>query len=327
MTVRPALLGAFAASLGGHLALAMLPDPWDSAPVPPAAGVPTILLSGGAAQSTLVERWTQAPDTPDEPPRSARNPTVNEAVRQVSARVIRTTPPERSMAPAAPDAPAWLPEHPEIPPAPTASATMVPDATLAAIRQAAARKMPNANFAAIPPAPEAAPSAPVALARRPEHPEILPAPAAPAVPGTADTGHPPSPGQVDPGMRRLPRSTRRDRVPLPSPAGPAPAQGTQSGRNGLLLQRYASGIRTELLRRRHYPEAAQDAGLRGEVVLELTLSRDGALQHAAVLRSSGSALLDHAAQETARRGRFGPAPDGLPGTEFRFRVPLVFRIP
>lgn len=327
MTVRPALLGAFAASLGSHLALAMLLDPWGSTPVPPAAAVSTILLSGGAAQSALVEQWTQAPAAPAGPTQIAGIPAVDGAVKQrPSTREVDPTPPTRRVAPAAPDALAWRPERPQLLPAPTAPATVAPDATLPAASRSVVQTA-AATFVTAPPASTAAPAAPVALARRPAHPEILAAPTALAAPGTAD---PPWPGLVGQALPQPPRSLQQDHSRPPSPASLAslaPAPGPQSGQNGRLLRRYASDIRAELLRRRFYPAAAQDAGLGGEAVLELTLSRDGALQHAALVRSSGSALLDDAAQETARRGHFGPAPDDLPGMEFRFRVPLVFRIP
>ena len=52
------------------------------------------------------------------------------------------------------------------------------------------------------------------------------------------------------------------------------------------------------------PEAARQAGIRGVVILEITIGTDGAIKDAKVLRSIP--LLDQAALDTVRQWRYEP---------------------
>lgn len=56
-----------------------------------------------------------------------------------------------------------------------------------------------------------------------------------------------------------------------------------------------------------YPAAALRAGARGETVIRLHISAEGAVKRADVLQSSGTPALDWAAREALSRWRFRPA--------------------
>jgi protein TonB len=72
---------------------------------------------------------------------------------------------------------------------------------------------------------------------------------------------------------------------------------------------------------RHYPEAARARGEQGTVRLALTISRDGRVQSARVIGSSGSSALDQAALQMARNASC-PAME----TSTNFILPVRFAI-
>jgi protein TonB len=56
-----------------------------------------------------------------------------------------------------------------------------------------------------------------------------------------------------------------------------------------------------------YPSSARAAGIRGHAVVEALVDADGTVADTRVLKSSGSAILDQAAMDAARRAKFSPA--------------------
>jgi periplasmic protein TonB len=72
---------------------------------------------------------------------------------------------------------------------------------------------------------------------------------------------------------------------------------------------------------RHYPEAARARGEQGTVRLALTISRDGRVQSARIIGSSGSSALDQAALQMARSASC-PAME----TSANFILPVRFAI-
>jgi protein TonB len=64
---------------------------------------------------------------------------------------------------------------------------------------------------------------------------------------------------------------------------------------------------------------------RGVVRVTLTVARDGRLLGAGIAASSGNAELDRAALRMVQgAGRFRPAPAGLEGADYAFRLPIRF---
>jgi protein TonB len=88
-----------------------------------------------------------------------------------------------------------------------------------------------------------------------------------------------------------------------------------------------AAVRAELVGTQRIVERARaragDAA--GELRIEVTISRDGRLEDARIVRSSGAALVDAAALRAARAVRRYPAaPDALPGARFVFQTWLRF---
>jgi protein TonB len=92
---------------------------------------------------------------------------------------------------------------------------------------------------------------------------------------------------------------------------------------------YAAGLRADIDRRTHAPDSVQYR-LRhpsGEVRVGFVVMRSGAAKAVRVLRSSGSSILDEAAQATVSSGHYPPMPDKafVGETEHMFAVTIEFR--
>jgi protein TonB len=92
---------------------------------------------------------------------------------------------------------------------------------------------------------------------------------------------------------------------------------------------YAAGLRADIDRRTHAPDSAQYRLRRpsGEVRVSFVVSRNGAAKAVRVLRSSGSSILDDAAQTTVSSGHYPPMPaKAFAGElEHMFAVTIEFR--
>lgn len=143
---------------------------------------------------------------------------------------------------------------------------------------------------AAPPAPRAPAAASRAAPSPPRVAVARPAPAAPAVVA-------PTAARVD-----RPRAASRERA-VDTP--PQPAAGNAPPR---------------------YPSTARRRGQQGEVLLRVQVLPDGTISSPAVVRSSGVASLDQAAQAAVSRWRFTPASSGGRAVEATVEVPVVFRL-
>jgi protein TonB len=217
----------------------------------------------------------------------------------------------------------WLRVRPE-PPVPAVAVSFVSEADLAALaRRAAEAKAPAPPPTAAPPVAK-----PAALAPRFE------APAEPEPPL-------PVPEEID----LAPGFDTASPLGLSAPAGTpaAPPQGPRARPDGLdpftdgdlvdeeppadlavARERHLASLQAAVLRARIYPPAARGRGLIGVARLYLVVARDGTLIEVRLMASSGSATLDRAAVEAARRARWPSAPDGLPGESFGFVQDLSF---
>lgn len=128
-------------------------------------------------------------------------------------------------------------------------------------------------------------------------------------------------------------------APAPSAPGGAPdiprqqaaaASAREPGAGGTSedpLARYAARIRAAIDAAKRYPPAARLRGGEGEVVLHLTIDRDGSLRRSGVRSGSGDAALDEAALGAARSvARFPEAPRTLAGAPFDFVIPVRFEV-
>jgi periplasmic protein TonB len=92
---------------------------------------------------------------------------------------------------------------------------------------------------------------------------------------------------------------------------------------------YAANLRADIDRRTHAPDSAQYRLRRpsGEVRVGFVVMRNGATKGIRVLRSSGSSILDEAAQTTLSSGHYPPMPaKAFAGeAEHMFAVTIEFR--
>ena len=77
----------------------------------------------------------------------------------------------------------------------------------------------------------------------------------------------------------------------------------------------------------YYPPAQKEAGIEGLSVLRLVIGTGGQVEHAEVIKSSGSEALDNSALNAAKKWRFTPAKDKA-GHKVRcyFNLPIRFSI-
>lgn len=105
-------------------------------------------------------------------------------------------------------------------------------------------------------------------------------------------------------------------------AGGARTATASPGREAKLRNVWGNKIRARIERRKRYP-----AGARGQaqVVLRLTIARDGRLLDSRIARSSGVAAFDQAAlAAVSRAGTFPPAPNKLQDSQIRLSLPVSF---
>jgi protein TonB len=211
----------------------------------------------------------------------------------------------------------WLRARPE-PPPPVVTVSLVTDADLAALARAAKPPSPPP-----PPAPAPAPTArPTLVGPRflpPDEPDPTPPPPAPEDFGLAPTFDAAAPlGLPAPETAPPPPAEPEEAEPEAEPEPEAPADLV------LLRERHMRALSAAALRARVYPPAAKGRGLMGTARVYLEVARDGSLLEAGLMTSSGSASLDRAALEAARRARFPAAPEDLPGATFAFMQDLEF---
>jgi TonB family protein len=79
-------------------------------------------------------------------------------------------------------------------------------------------------------------------------------------------------------------------------------------------------IRHQIEQAKIYPEVARREGIQGTVELRFRIAVDGSIEAVEILRSSGSAILDEASQQTIRRAAPYPLVRGW------IRLPLSYRL-
>jgi protein TonB len=112
-----------------------------------------------------------------------------------------------------------------------------------------------------------------------------------------------------------------------APVAAAPAQGRPNNNDSNAIPTWRIRVVGILERNKRYPSAAQARHEQGTAQLAFSLDRRGRVTSTRILRSSGSAALDHETLELVRRAQpFPPPPPELPGTEISLSVPIRFNI-
>ena len=157
---------------------------------------------------------------------------------------------------------------------------------------------------------------------------------------------PPPPPLQKPAPRRVLQQARVAEIPAPAEpqlpasepvpegaalvASPPPPMPMSDARPDLEAE-YAAGLRADIDRRTHAPDSAQYRLRRpsGEVRVGFVVMRSGAAKSVRVLSSSGSSILDDAAQATVSSGHYPPMPaKAFAGeAEHMFAVTIEFRRP
>ena len=87
-------------------------------------------------------------------------------------------------------------------------------------------------------------------------------------------------------------------------------------------------IAVHLDRFKRYPQSARSQAVAGTVLVEFTIGRNGQINVATVVQSSGSRVLDDAALDMLiRAAPLPPAPPEISGRSFTLTVPIIFRVP
>ncbi|MFV0515025.1 MAG: TonB family protein [Jhaorihella sp.] len=157
-----------------------------------------------------------------------------------------------------------------------------------------------------------------------------------------DTPPPPVPPKPRPAPEPAPKTKAKPAErSQPARAGAAPqksagaggtAQAGNSGKSAVrtlskgqkakLVSVWGAKIRSQVERRKRYPSGTR---ARGQVVLKISVDRNGRLAGVGIRNSSGDARLDAAAVAAVRNaGRFPSAPKELAGSVFSFSLPVRF---
>lgn len=159
-------------------------------------------------------------------------------------------------------------------------------------------------------------------------PETAPPPAPPAEdiappppPAPAIIAEPPTPPKPKSEPPR-PAARPKDEKPLPRPPGEttaalhprAPPSKAAPGEKRAAGDPYLNAIRRELDKHRYYPEVARPLGLSGWASFDVVFDRKGKLIAMKLVESSGSDLIDRAAEKRIRDTLpFPPVPPDYPG--------------
>jgi len=168
------------------------------------------------------------------------------------------------------------------------------------------------------------------LAETKDVPELQPE-IAPAIdPDIAVAALPPQPEASKPRDNQTPAPVTTAPQAPPAEVAPvaaAPAQGRPNNSDSNAIPTWRIRVVGMLERNKRYPSAAQARHEQGTAELAFSLDRRGRLTSSRIVRSSGSAVLDHETLELVRRAQpFPPPPPELPGSELSLSVPIRFNI-
>lgn len=142
----------------------------------------------------------------------------------------------------------------------------------------------------------------------------LPEPVLPPPPARTATTEPPRPRQPRRAQRESPTHTAAAAVPrpeqAPSPGTPA-ASPPPAAAGAPIAAAWQRSLADWLAEHKTYPEAARRTGTEGGVIVRFTVDRAGRVLDVQLVRSSGSAVLDTAAQAILRDATLPPFTTGM----------------
>jgi TonB family protein len=131
------------------------------------------------------------------------------------------------------------------------------------------------------------------------------------------------PGTVDEVTRRVERD---DRLELP-PGTEQDLGGLHFEPQGADFTLWIIAFKKEVYRNWTVPQAAQLGTVRGHVEFEFTVERNGSMSALRMLKSSGTASLDQAAQDALSVGKFAALPNDYTPPRVTMRVTFFYNEP
>ncbi|HCA27391.1 MAG TPA: hypothetical protein DEP05_07115 [Betaproteobacteria bacterium] len=115
---------------------------------------------------------------------------------------------------------------------------------------------------------------------------------------------------------------------VPPALARTPAAPSARASNPSLEARYIHAVRLQIERRKRYPALARELDVGGRVGIAYTIDRSGRLIAAAVVKSSGSDILDKAALRAVRTALFPPMPKGAwrGSPHKQFKTTLIYSL-
>lgn len=321
----PAAWG-FALALHGAVLMALWPQPRMGG-APPGFGVVFAEMGQGGGQVGGTAMTADAipvaeDDVPLLPEMQAETPPVAEPPPPVLAEEPPVAEPPPVVAEMTPPEP--VPEPEAIPePAPTVAEALPPE--------------PVAEAEPIvepPPAVAAPPPRPVVTPRPTPPPVAAPRPTPPRTAPPRQTAARPAPAR--PASSPAPAGQATASAPAGDPSMGAPGSANPQGGaspmpraapGALLPDQYRAGLSAALRRHLRYPMLARERGLEGEVIVQFSVARDGAVRGVRILRSSGVGEFDNEAVALlARVSPLPPLPGSWPAEEAMFAAPIRFSL-
>ncbi|MCZ4260666.1 TonB family protein [Limimaricola sp. G21655-S1] len=282
-----------ALAVGAHLALLALRPDEGTPTAAGASGAETVTLAAADAQiAALVDAW----ERPSETGEIAQPMPIAPPVPQMP----KMPAPAAPVAPAMPTGPGLaVPQAPELPAAPeidTISAEPLPSEP-----QQPMTEPPKDR-------PQPRPERPPELAPKPEpKPELTPQ-------------REPQRQASEP--RQAQRAAGSGGGAQAGAAQQQAAPGLSPGQVQSLTAQWGAQLRSQIERRKRYPNAARGAS--GQVTVRITVDRRGRLTGLALVGSSGNAVLDQAALNAVQAARLPAAPQGLNNPSYSFTLPMLF---
>ena len=91
-------------------------------------------------------------------------------------------------------------------------------------------------------------------------------------------------------------------------------------------EKYLKLIIAELEKHKNYPLIARRLGIEGTVTVEFAIKKDGSLKYVKIVSSSGSSILDSAAEKLVKACHFPPLPANFKEDNFKVKIPIHYKL-
>jgi TonB family protein len=100
-----------------------------------------------------------------------------------------------------------------------------------------------------------------------------------------------------------------------------------TGENSQALRQFLTTVRRKIESKKRYPISARNSGIEGRSEVRMTILKDGKLEKAEIIKSSGNEILDNAALESIHNAiPFPPIPAELKRERIEMSIYLIFNM-